>query len=206
MKIVCKTNSTTFMLLRETNLMRPLTARLEVLQITVAIHRLIIIIRFVVKSYTHPWKDFANKLCLVLYTCEILFSRILCDRSRSLTFSTLAAVQARTLVLPLASGWQAPPFLPLKNNLRAKWAKSSREPKLLKSLDIRFYASIRYALPLIDRELAKVVEVCTSSLIKRSMPSWTCVSWLSLRQDNFTLSSLVYVLCNWVAAQWVQLL
>ena len=40
--------------------------------------------------------------------------------SRSLTFSTLAAVQAKTLVSPLASGWQAPPFLPLKNNLRAK--------------------------------------------------------------------------------------
>ena len=128
-------------------------------------------------------------------------TRFRLHRSRSLTFSTLAAVQAKTLVLPLASGWQAPPFLPLKNNLRAKWAKSSREPKLLKSLDIRFYASIRYALPLIERELAKVVEVCTSSLIRRTLPSWTCMSWLSLHQDNFTFSSLVYILCNWVAAQ-----
>ena len=27
------------------------------------------------KSYTHPWKNFANKLHLVLHACEILFSK-----------------------------------------------------------------------------------------------------------------------------------
>jgi hypothetical protein len=38
------------------NLMRPLTARLEdgYYSITVANHRLITVIRFVAKSYTHP--------------------------------------------------------------------------------------------------------------------------------------------------------
>ena len=41
--------------------------------ITVANHQLITIIRFVAKSYTHPWRSFANKLYLVLYACEILF-------------------------------------------------------------------------------------------------------------------------------------
>ena len=60
--------------------MRPLTARLEdgYCSITVANHRLITIIRLVVKSYTHPWKDFTNKLRLVLYACKIFFSRIVC--------------------------------------------------------------------------------------------------------------------------------
>jgi len=61
------------------NLMRPLTARLEdgYCRITVANHRLITVIRFVAKSYTHPYKDFANRLHLVhlvLHACQILFS------------------------------------------------------------------------------------------------------------------------------------
>ena len=30
------------------------------------------------KIYTHPWKNFANKLRLVLHACEILFSGIVC--------------------------------------------------------------------------------------------------------------------------------
>ena len=33
---------------------------------TVANHQLIIVIRFVAKSYTHSWKDFANRLHLIL--------------------------------------------------------------------------------------------------------------------------------------------
>ena len=58
--------------------MRPLTVRLEdnYYSITVANHQLITVIRFVVKSYTHPWKSFANKLRLVLHACNILFSEI----------------------------------------------------------------------------------------------------------------------------------
>ena len=41
--------------------------------VTVANHRLITVIRFVAKSYTHPLKCFANRLYLVLHACEILF-------------------------------------------------------------------------------------------------------------------------------------
>ena len=60
--------------------MRPLTARLEdgYCSITVANHRLITIIRFVVKSYTHLWKGFANKLHLVLHALKILFLGSVC--------------------------------------------------------------------------------------------------------------------------------
>ena len=60
--------------------MRPLNAQLEdgYCSITVANHRLITVIRFVVKNYTHPWKDFANKIRLVLHACEIFFSEIVC--------------------------------------------------------------------------------------------------------------------------------
>ena len=56
MKIVCKINSITHALLREMNLMRPLTTRLEdgYCNITVANHKLITVIRFVAKIYTHP--------------------------------------------------------------------------------------------------------------------------------------------------------
>ena len=42
---------------------------------SVANHWLIIVIRFVAKSYIHLWKDFANRLHLVHHTCEILFSK-----------------------------------------------------------------------------------------------------------------------------------
>jgi len=61
--------------------MRSLNARLEdgYCSITVANHRLIAVIRFVVKNYTHPWNFFANKFRLVLYAFEILFSGITCD-------------------------------------------------------------------------------------------------------------------------------
>ena len=57
--------------------MRPLTAWLEdgYCSITVANHQLITVIRFVSKSYTHPWKGFTNRLHLVLHGCEILFSK-----------------------------------------------------------------------------------------------------------------------------------
>ena len=56
MKSNYKTTSTTPHVNRETNLMRPLTARLEnsCCSITVVNHQLIIVIRFVAKSYTHP--------------------------------------------------------------------------------------------------------------------------------------------------------
>ena len=55
--------------------MRFLTAWLEndYYSITVANHILITIIRFISKSYTHMWKDFANKFCLVLHTCICFF-------------------------------------------------------------------------------------------------------------------------------------
>jgi len=43
--------------------------------ITVANHWLVTVIRFVVKSYTHPWKSFANRLHLTLHAGGILFSR-----------------------------------------------------------------------------------------------------------------------------------
>ena len=78
MKSNYKTTSTISRVNRETNLMRPLTARLDdgYCSITVVNHRLITIIRFVVKSYTHPWKSFTNKLRLVLYALKIFFSRI----------------------------------------------------------------------------------------------------------------------------------
>ena len=48
--------------------MKHLTARLEdgYCSITIANHRLITVIRFVVKNYTHPRRGFANKLYLVL--------------------------------------------------------------------------------------------------------------------------------------------
>ena len=41
--------------------------------ITVANHKLTITIRLVSKNYTHPWKDFANKLRLVLHAYIRLF-------------------------------------------------------------------------------------------------------------------------------------
>ena len=64
------------------NLMRSLTAWLEddYCSITVVNHQLITVIRFVVKSYSHPWKGFANKFRLVLYVYNIFFSKIMCDR------------------------------------------------------------------------------------------------------------------------------
>ena len=77
MKSNYKTTSTTLRVNRETNLMRHLIAWLEdgYCSITVANQQLITTIRFVSKSYTHPWKDFANRLRLVLHACEILFSK-----------------------------------------------------------------------------------------------------------------------------------
>jgi len=57
------------------NLMRSLTARLEdgYYSITVANHRLIIVIKFVTKNYNHSRKKFVNKLCLILWTFKIPF-------------------------------------------------------------------------------------------------------------------------------------
>ena len=56
MKSVCKINSTIPVLLRKTNLMRSLTARLNdsYCSITVADYELITVIKFIAKSYTHP--------------------------------------------------------------------------------------------------------------------------------------------------------
>jgi len=64
-----KTTSTTSCVNRETNLTRPLTAWLEndYCSITVANHQLISASRFITKSYTHRWKDFANRLHLVFH-------------------------------------------------------------------------------------------------------------------------------------------
>ena len=41
--------------------------------VTVTNHSGIWLIRYILKSYTHPWKSFANKLCLVLHACIRLF-------------------------------------------------------------------------------------------------------------------------------------
>ena len=59
------------------NLMSPLTARLEddYYNITVANHRLITVIRFVAKSYTHPWIFFANRLHLVHHAYGFSFRK-----------------------------------------------------------------------------------------------------------------------------------
>ena len=43
--------------------------------ITVANHQLITAIRFVSKIYTRSWKNFTNRLYLVLHASEILFSK-----------------------------------------------------------------------------------------------------------------------------------
>ena len=69
MKSNYKIISITPALFRETNPIRPLTARLEdaCCSITAANYRLITVIRFVTKSYTHLKKKFTNKLRLVLY-------------------------------------------------------------------------------------------------------------------------------------------
>ena len=94
------------MLLRETNLIRLLIARLEnsYCSITVANHQLITTITFVVKSYTHPWKGFANKLRLVLHACKILFSEIVCydmigKTKQGLNASTISRVAYSILIL-----------------------------------------------------------------------------------------------------------
>jgi len=85
MKYNYKTTSTILLVNRETNLMRSLTAWLENGQcsITVANDQLITVIRFITKSYTHQWKDFANRLHLVLHACEILFSRNVCENNQT---------------------------------------------------------------------------------------------------------------------------
>ena len=41
--------------------------------VTVTNHSGIWLIRYILKSYTHPWKSFANKLRLVLHACIRLF-------------------------------------------------------------------------------------------------------------------------------------
>ena len=60
-----------------TNLTSLLTAWLDncYCSITVANNQLIIIIRFVSKNYTHPWKCFANRLHLVLHIWKKKFSK-----------------------------------------------------------------------------------------------------------------------------------
>ena len=69
MKSNYKTTSTTPCVKRETNLMRHLTAWLEdgYCSITVAHHQLITVIRFISKNYIRPWKDFTNRLHLILH-------------------------------------------------------------------------------------------------------------------------------------------
>ena len=96
--------------------MRPLTARLEAFDrtirgwycsITVANHRLIIVIRFVAKSYTHPWKDFANKPRLVLHTFKKKF-RELCVLPCYWNQGRCAAVRELTYMVShpcLSRGW-----------------------------------------------------------------------------------------------------
>ena len=52
--------------------MRSLTAGSEdgYCSITIANHRLVTVVRFVAKNYTHPWKVFANRFHLIHYTCN----------------------------------------------------------------------------------------------------------------------------------------
>ena len=65
--------------------MRPLTARLEVSYCSIIItnHQLITVIRFISKSYTHPWKGYANSLHLVLHANEIFFSKNVRDNNQT---------------------------------------------------------------------------------------------------------------------------
>ena len=55
-------------------------------------YQLITVIRFVAKSYTHPWKGFANKLRLVLHACEIFFSGIVCDREAHVCYGAVPSL------------------------------------------------------------------------------------------------------------------
>ena len=68
--------------------MRLFTAWLEngYYNITVSNNQLIIIIRFVSKSYTHPWKDFANRLHLVLHANVRLFVQTWFDRYPNMAY------------------------------------------------------------------------------------------------------------------------
>jgi len=58
--------------------MRSLTAWLDdgYCSITVANHQLITVIRFIERSYIHPWKAFAKRLYLARYICKIPFYKI----------------------------------------------------------------------------------------------------------------------------------
>ena len=83
------------MLLRETNLVRSLAAQLEdgYCSITVVNHRLITVLRFVVKSYIHPWKDFTNKFRLVFYPFDFfLGTRVHGNKQRLGTHDTCLSV------------------------------------------------------------------------------------------------------------------
>jgi len=58
--------------------------------ITVAIHDGTWLIRFVSKSYTHPWKGFANKFRLVLHACiRLLVKKISWFKPNSLCITWL---------------------------------------------------------------------------------------------------------------------
>ena len=76
-KIVYKTNFRTPTLETLKILTRLLTVWFEdgYCNITIANRRLITVIRFVVKNYIHPWKNFANRLHLMLHAYEIFFSK-----------------------------------------------------------------------------------------------------------------------------------
>ena len=93
--------------------MRSLTAWLEddYCSITIANHWLITVIRFVAKSYTHPWKDFANRLHLVLHACEILFSGNVRVSNDKLTKQGHYSVVAVLLVWPEQPWPLAPPLM-----------------------------------------------------------------------------------------------
>ena len=102
--------------------MRFLTARLEdgYCSITVASHRLITVVRFVAKSYTHLLKNFANRFYLVHHACEIFFSkslraRIVAKQTRPRSSSLLMHAMDRPLpssTTPRQQDWlSALPFL-----------------------------------------------------------------------------------------------
>ena len=84
--------------------MRPLTAWLEngYCSIIIAYHQLITVIRFVVKSYTHPWRSFANTLHLVLHVYEILLSRNMCAMN-----SGMQAPNPTGPLYTLVAGWRS---------------------------------------------------------------------------------------------------
>jgi len=88
--------------------MRSLTARLkdDYCSTIVANHKLITIIKFVSKSYTHPYKNFGNKLRLVLHALFVFFKKKFVASTKH--GPTRRAGGAFPSVFVRRRGWQQP--------------------------------------------------------------------------------------------------